>query len=337
MANIAIVNYCNLKCKYCFADDMIQEDLATMSVEDFCKVLEFLSRTPKNHVGIIGGEPTLHPQFGEILKETNRYCRELNTEATLFTNGIELEKWMPDIGERIHLLINCNSPEFQSSELFNKQRQTLDHLADLSWLDDCPDHPAKASCGCNIYIGCDDYSYIWDIVDRYRLRHLRTSVVSPAACYAEWRTNKEGYYNTLKPKYLKFCEDALKHHCTLGMDCGHIPTCYFTREEAEIAREACSPIMPDGGRDIMMSSFDKQEFCEPVVDITPDFKATACFGSYDPVDIRDFRDLIELERYLLIMKNYPKAQANCTGKCTTCKKHKLLQCNGGCLGFAEVK
>ena len=95
MANIAIVNYCNLKCKYCFADDMIHEDTQSISIDDYRKILSFLARTPKNHVGIIGGEPTLHPHFEEILKETNKYCREVNTDATLFTNGIELEKYLP--------------------------------------------------------------------------------------------------------------------------------------------------------------------------------------------------------------------------------------------------
>lgn len=316
MANIAIVNYCNLKCKYCFADDMICEESQSISLEDYRTILSFLARTPKNHVGIIGGEPTLHPRFKDILKETNKYCREVNTSATLFTNGIELDEYLPFIGERIGILINCNTPEYQPSDLFKKQRDTLDHLHELSWFD------KKANCGCNIYPKCEDYGYMWDIVDRYHLDHIRTSVVSPAATFAEWRKNKEGYYNLMKPIFLQFCKDAIKHNCKLNLDCGHIPMCYFDMDEADLVREACTNT--------------DQDFCEPVVDITPSFKATACFGSYDPVDIRDFNNLFELERYLLIKKSLPKAEANCTGKCTTCKKHKLLQCQGGCLGFGEV-
>lgn len=317
MANIAIVNYCNLKCKYCFADDMIQEKTVTISLEDYGRVLEFMSRTPNNHIGIIGGEPTLHPHFDGILKETNRYCRECNTDSTLFTNGIELERFLPYIGDRTGLLINCNAPEYQTTEIYQKQRKTLDHLYDLSWFD------RKASCGCNIHPGCKDYSYMWDIVDRYKLNHIRCSVVSPAACYEEWRKDKEGYYNMMKPVFLQFCKDAIKHNCRLGMDCGHIPMCYFNTEERETVESICDNLY--------------QDFCSPVIDITPDFKATACFGAYDPVDIRDFHDIFELERYLMLKKTYPKIQANCTGKCTTCRKHKLLQCQGGCLGFADAE
>lgn len=317
MANIAIINFCNLKCPYCFADDMIHEKSTSISLEDYRKILDFIARTPKNHVGIIGGEPTLHPQFEDILKETNYYCKEVNTGATLFTNGIELEKFMPLIGERIGLLININSPKYVPEKLYSKMINTLDHMDSLSWF------PQRANIGCNIHPGCDDYSFIWEIVDRYKIDHIRTSVVSPAACYEKYRKDKEGYYVMMKPKFLQFAEDAKKHHCRLNMDCGHIPMCYFNREEVELLESICDNLY--------------QDFCEPVVDITSNFKATACFGSYDPVDIRDFNNLPELERYLLITKSLPKAKKICTGRCTTCKKHELLQCQGGCLGFADAE
>lgn len=315
MANIAIVNYCNLRCPYCFAEDMIQEEMNTISLDDFRKILEFISRTPKNHIGIIGGEPTLHPQFEEIIKEVNKYCHELDTGATLFTNGIELKKFYPLLGDRIGILINCNSPQFQKQEQYDKLIDTLDYLSEMSAFD------RRVNCGCNIHLGLKDYSFIWEIVDRYHLTGLRTSVVSPAATYESWRKDKEGYYYALKPIFLQYCKDAIKHNCRVRIDCGHIPMCYFTSEEREIVLQICDEPCND--------------FCEPVVDIKPDFKATACFGSYDPIDIRDFDNLIELERYLLIKKSLPRAEKNCTGKCTTCKRHKLLQCQGGCLGFGE--
>lgn len=316
MANIAIVNYCNLKCPYCFADDMIHEKTKNLNIDNYRKILEFISRTNQNYVGIIGGEPTLHPNFREILKETNRYCKECDTGATLFTNGIELEKYIPDIGERIGLLINCNSPQFQSPELYAKHIKTLDRLDELSWFD------KKATCGCNIHPGLTDYSYFWTIVDKYHLPRVRVSVVSPAAQYACYRDDKEKYYTMMKPIFLDFCKEAIKRNCILGIDCGHIPMCYFTIEEREIVESICENY--------------NQDLCHPVVDITPDFKATACFGAYEPVDIRDFDCLPQLEDYLFLKHSYPRIQANCTGKCTTCKKHELLQCQGGCLGFANV-
>ena len=322
MANIAITNYCNLRCKYCFADDMIQEEKMSITMDDFRQILDFLSRTPKNHVGIIGGEPTLHPHFDEILKETNKYCRELNTGATLFTNGTNLEKYLPLIGERIGLLINTNAPQFTPEAEYQKTMDVLEHLADLSWFDD-GSGKNRATVGCNVYPTLTDYSYIWEIVDKYHLTHLRTSVVSPGGCFKELRADKEAYFNQMKPIFLTHCENAIKHNCILNMDCGHIPACYFNSDERELVDAA--------------TRAPGNDFCSPVVDITSDFRATSCFGAYDPVDIRDFKDLIELERFLMAKKVLPRAEKNCTGRCTTCKKHKLLQCQGGCLGFADIE
>ena len=46
MSNIAIVNYCNLKCSYCFAEDMIKEENAFMSLADYSKLLDFILKNP---------------------------------------------------------------------------------------------------------------------------------------------------------------------------------------------------------------------------------------------------------------------------------------------------
>ena len=35
MPNISIINKCNLKCKYCFAENMIQEPLDYMTLETY--------------------------------------------------------------------------------------------------------------------------------------------------------------------------------------------------------------------------------------------------------------------------------------------------------------
>lgn len=322
MPNIAIINYCNLQCPYCFADDMIKEKSVTITLDDYRKILEFISKSPDNHVGIIGGEPTLHPDFDNILKETNKYCKECHTTATLFTNGLELLNHLPYIGDRFGILLNCNSPKFMTETQWQKTLKIIDHLADLSWLDDeMREKPPKVNLGCNVHPGLEDYSYIWDIVKKYKLHHLRTSVVSPGGKYMCMRNDKEAYYTKMKPIFVEHCKNAIKHKCKLNMDCGHIPSCYFTVEELEIVREACDCHQGD--------------FCEPVIDITSDFKATACFGTWDPVDIRDFENVPELRRYLMAKKNLPRAYANCTGKCKTCKKHELLKCQGGCLGFAN--
>ena len=69
MPNIAFINYCNLSCPYCFANEFIEEKKQLISEEQLKKILNFLKLNKQNQakIGIIGGEPTLHPDFKKLL------------------------------------------------------------------------------------------------------------------------------------------------------------------------------------------------------------------------------------------------------------------------------
>lgn len=318
MANIAVTAFCNLRCPYCFADEMINEQTANITLERYHEILDWLSRTPENHVGIIGGEPTIHPQFDKILEETNRYCREVNTSATLFTNGIMLDKFVDKIGNAIGILINCNHPDGMTADQWRQFCNTMEHLHLLDWF-----HPGRerANIGCNLYAERTDYDYIWAIIDKYNIKRLRVSVTAPIT--DEHRHNKEKYFEDMKPIFMDFVDKATERQIILGKDCSQIPDCYFTRQEMDRILK----VMPD-----------KMEphFCEPVIDITPQFTATACFGCYSPVDCREFPTVIDLRRWLLHNRSFPRMRENATGRCKKCKQHELMMCEGGCLGFSPV-
>ena len=83
MPNIAILNYCNLKCPYCFADDMIHEKSKAITIDDLRKILEWVARTPENHVGLIGGEPTLHRDFFKIIELLLQYSDDYSKETII--------------------------------------------------------------------------------------------------------------------------------------------------------------------------------------------------------------------------------------------------------------
>lgn len=316
MANIAITTYCNLQCPYCFADDMICEQHENIDVNKFKDILKWISRTP-THLGIIGGEPTLHPHFSDIMREVNIFCKELNVDATLFTNGIYLDKYVSDIGNAVGALININAQENMTPTQWTMLNNTLEHLSILGWF--MPGRP-KANIGCNLYMGRDNYDFIWDIVDRFKLDSVRVSVTAPVD--DKYKKNKESYYTGMKPMFLKFVQEAEKRGVRVGSDCNQIPDCYFGKDELELIYHVCES--RHGG------------ICDPVVDITPNFTATSCFGCYDPVDCSQFETLHDLHRYLLHRRTYPRVQANCTGKCIGCKNHELLTCQGGCLAFAQM-
>ena len=287
-----------------------------MSLDDYSKLLDFIGKTPHDKIGILGGEPTLHPNFIDIIKISKE--KNIKNSFVLFTNGIELEKYLPLL-EDFSILINYNNPEYLTDIQKKKLNNTLDTMYSTGRLS----REKRGFIGCNIHMNCTNYDYLWDIVDKYQLKIIRCSVVSPGGIYINWKNNKDEYFNKMKPIYLDFCQDAIKHKCKLSMDCAHIPLCYFSEEELKIVNEA----------------LDEHKTCYPVcpsvIDFTADLKVSSCFGTYTPIDYSKFSNTKSLSYYLFSKYNKPLANLNNTGKCATCESHKNGSCQGGCLAFAN--
>ena len=318
MPNIAITNFCNLQCKYCFADDMIQEEPEYMSFEQFQKALAFCSSLGSTRIGIIGGEPTLHPQFGLFLDEVIDFCQHTDSKGLIFTNGINLEPYLDKVGEYIDVLVNCNSPLFQSKEQYEQTLHTLDLCSDLIQKD-------IVRCGCNIYLDCSDYSYFWkDIVDKYHPPVVRMSLVSPGKCYSSWNTQekKEDYYSLLKPYVIDFIKEADKRGVKICYDCNQIPICLLTPEEKQLVMKTADEL--------------PKLRCDGGMDINIHLEAFMCFSTYDnKVSINQFTNAEDLSYYLLMEHIRLLRDNNKGGMCKYCEKAKLHVCQGGCLSFAK--
>lgn len=319
MPNIAITNYCNLQCKYCFADDMIQEHKEFMNFETFQQILHFLSVETPTRVGIIGGEPTLHPQFDLFLDELEDFCSATDSRGLIFTNGIELEHYISKILDyKFELLVNCNSPQFLSKNNYEKMLSSLNACGDAIKTD-------VVRCGCNIYLECDDYSYFWnDIVDKFNPTIIRASLVSPGKCYNNWNNQekKEEYYSLLKPRMINFIKEADRRGVKICFDCNQIPICMLTQEEKDLVIKVASKL--------------PELQCEGGLDIDLDLQAFNCFSTYEHrVNIQQFSAPSEVQNYLMIEYLYDLMKKNKDGMCQNCEKGKMHICQGACLSFAK--
>lgn len=312
MTNIAINTYCNQNCPYCYIDQLKNCKIKTMSVDDYCSLLEWFVNTEESQIGITGGEPTLHPNFDLILKETDRYCRNLNAVAIIYTNGIRLKEYLPYVTDNFLIDINYIGDQEQLEVIdFLHQQEFFQH--------------EQAILKCPLYLGKKRYRDFWDIVEKYQLKLIETCITLPYADYNRYRYDKERYYNLMKPIFLNFCKDAINHNCVISVGCPEIPMCYFTKEEQEILEQACDLDTLGMG------------YCNPTIEILPDWTASLCICSYNKsVDIRPFYSMVELERYLTFKQTMPRIEGNCLGRCAECPEHELFQCQGGCLGFADV-
>ena len=316
MPNIILTEYCNLKCPYCFASKMIEEktdDTKNISLEQLDVILKWLlsSTTSIERIGLIGGEPTLHPQFKEILGKINSFNEFTNTSSIIFTNGINLGEFLPVIGPNMSILINVNK---LTGIFLNKLNTILNEINYLNWF-----KIDKVILGCNLYQSENTYSYFWNIVDKYPdISRIRMSITAPNS--KELKSNKELYYTKMKPILLEFLEETKKRKIKIEYDCNQIPLCLLNDEEQNLINQ--------------LGKFDN--FCDPVIDITPDFKATCCFGVYDtPIQCNNFNNIEELFRYF---KNQMVIRTinNNTSMCKDCKKLQLAQCQGGCLSFSSI-
>lgn len=126
MANIMINEVCNLSCPYCFANKYVNGDCSTeISYTNFIKAVDFINKSNGNRIGIIGGEPTLHSRFLDLLDYAiaNRLPEQ---DILLFTNGLEIEPFIDYFSKNnIGLLINVNSPEDIRETSYNKVYENI--------------------------------------------------------------------------------------------------------------------------------------------------------------------------------------------------------------------
>ena len=280
MPNIAITTYCNLHCPYCFAQQMIKEqNIKNISIETFDNILLWLEpylQSIHSRIGILGGEPTLHPQFETIMEHTSTICQKYNTSSIIFTNGIELsEKIIKMIPDDTHILINYNHPSIYTKEQYNKLQNNLELLSNINWI-----NPKKVNLGITLCEQIKDYSFIKEAIKKYNLKKLRLAVNRANGLW-----NNFDYYNNIKTQFLDliqfFIDMNLMGH--IDIEC-RIPISFFSNEEQELIFQ----VIP---KEQYLSS------CYPSFEIFPNFTMTSCFTLYKHINCKDytnFKNFVDL-------------------------------------------
>lgn len=321
MISLVVNSKCNQKCEYCFAYDTLHDNDKFMSLETCEEILKFQSKAKyfalKDCVGIIGGEPTLHPQFEEILKLFDEYSKRYFFNTILFTNGTHLlDHKIPD---RMNLvgLINVNHPDMVGINNFNNTCKAIEKYA-------CGFN--AFSIGVNIYPLLKNYDFIFDICKRYNIDAIRTAVTCPDGKLKSMQNNKNKYFQSCIDIFIDFCKKAIDENIKINMDCCAIPLCYFDKTQKEIIKKACG-FYPNLHENITL--------CIPHIDIHPDLTATHCFMRPEIISIKDFKIPDDLYDYINNNWIIPLHNNMKYGKCNNCNMFNDNKCQGGCLRFAK--
>ncbi len=321
MANIMLNEVCNLRCPYCFADEFVNKNPKGISMDDFKTALDFsLSSGPGERIGLIGGEPTLHSNFREILIMLINDSRVNN--VTVFTNGIRITDFIDEISHpKIHLLINCNSPENMGLSNYKRMVENIDYMISKRYLKD------KITLGINMYKPNFDYDYIIDLLEKYKLYSVRTSISVPnEPAYVSEPLN---YFSLMKPRVLEFFDKLGSKGIVPFFDCNAMPTCIWTEEERSDALNKY-PLS-----DKRTNIFDSAVSCTPIIDILPDLTIIRCFGLSEQTKrhISDFKNIEDARNYYCQTIDAFSCNTSHSENCVSCYERKVGKCNGGCLCF----
>jgi len=314
VANIALLNRCNLRCPYCFADGYIEDERTDITRDTFCKLLDFCA--PDGEVGIIGGEPLLHKGFDELLTLAKRDFRF--NKITVFTNGIHLDKHIAVLNDPcVTVLVNVNSRRDIGEGNFERVDQGIGLLLKTR---------ASVSLGINVYEKDQDFSDFLYLVEKYGFKKIRVSVVIPK----EKPKSGIDYFMEMKPTLFKLYRELLHLGVSPCYDCNAIPECVYTAEERAVLESL--PFANDFEREIFLG---KRSVCSPVIDLYPDMTATRCFGCYDMarVKITEFENIFDLKNFFFKKIDAKLVHPYAWEKCKDCYKYKTFGCFGGCLCY----
>jgi len=121
--NILITNFCNQNCPFCFASSEMSNKTIKkeMTLQDFNITLKKMKKNPKiKVVKLLGGEPTLHSKFKEIVNLSLKSF----SHVQIFTNGIfsdNIAKFLIDKTPKTAFTFNIMTPGF----LLNQKIRTL--------------------------------------------------------------------------------------------------------------------------------------------------------------------------------------------------------------------
>ncbi len=317
MANIALLNRCNLKCPYCFADSYTGMEREDIDTETFCALLDFCACEGK--VGLIGGEPFLHKDintFLQILSEDWRISL-----VTVFTNGIFIDKSFDLLkNPKFKLLVNLNSSKDIGGKNFSRIFENLKTALSFMPKD-------RVDLGINVYEQNQNFDDFLSVVSKLGVKRIRVSVVIP-------HDKSEGgisYFKRMKPTLLGLYKKLKDLGVCPCYDCNAIPECVYTPDELSFL--STLPFENAFERDIFLG---KRSVCSPVIDLYPDKTATRCFGIDNlRVPIKDFKNIGDLGNFFFKEIDCRLVNKVSCEECKNCYKFKTFSCFGGCLCYKK--
>jgi len=312
MANVLLTTYCNRSCSYCFAKGKVDlgkdqgDSTKNMSLEALEKVIKFYNKSQLRRFTVLGGEPTLHPEFNRII---DRLTSEKDLKSVLiFSNGLMpdqvLDAFAQNLDPKIVFALNLNSPEDHTASELSRVCKTMQQLG------------PRVGLGINVYKAGQKYDYLLDAVEQYNLSpHIRVGITQPILGSNNGFA-AESDFPEIAEDLLQFAEKAYKKNITFSFDCG-FRFCMFTLEQH---------------KELLRFGINFKSNCTPIIDIGPDLSVWRCFPLSSDIsgklpEFQTRNQLIDFynNKYKTYMPMGNKPE------CPQCRYRLSSLCSGGCL------
>jgi len=310
--NIMFTTYCNQRCCYCFGQDAMGEERKkdsdrNISKENLQFVIDFLKRSGANEISIIGGEPTLHPEFKERYGQIER----AGLLIMIFSNCVMEEDtaiYLSKRGSLDDILLNIREPWEYSTQDWNKIRTTLRYVK-------------KVTLSFRIYRLGFNIRFLFDLIDEFGLK--REINFAPALPSLNTKTaylplNK---YKEMGKEMVKWSKESKERKISWYSDAGFI-LCGFSKQDLRELRENVD--------------FVPNVNCRAAVEVRPNLMTQRCFGMWSkkdekPVSLKQFSTLQEVHRYFDFCSLVIKQRYGALKECEECAYFHDRTCGGGCM------
>jgi radical SAM protein with 4Fe4S-binding SPASM domain len=285
-----------------------------LSWENLIYVADLLETSGQTNISLLGGEPTLHPNFVDFVL----YLINRNFHVNVFTSGImsqnklkDLEKAVQDIKPAgLSFVCNVNDPLKSPSDEVEKVKIFLESFPDYT------------SLGFNIYELNFDMKFLINYINQYGLRKtIRLGLAHPIPGVQNQCIEKNKFPEVVT-RLFEFIPLFEKFNLQIGFDCGfHL--CKFTNEQLGVLFKMYPEGMKFG--------------CGPAIDIGPDMTVWSCFplSSFQKKSIYDFDSFDEMVKFYEEFHSKVRVEvAGVYNECDGCRYRENHLCDGGCLAHS---
>ena len=304
MANLVLTTSCNRRCAWCFAG--LESPGREMSIGDARALMDFVSASGSSEVSLLGGEPTLAPEFSEILQ----MALARGFDVLIFSNGVmpasALDAILRAPAQRCRIMLNLNIGEQIPSE----QEHAAASLGE------------RAFVGVNIHRPGLPLAEAAEFVKTFGLRRvIRLGLAQPRLDRRNsWLYPRD--YQRIGGEIEEFLERFGPEGFSVDLDCGFVP-CMFTAHGMEL---------------LQMSAGEIGNRCGAIPDLMPDMTSVHCFplAELDQLPVEGTATFPQL-RKLHEQRAAPYRQVGVFRECASCAFRRAGDCSGGCIAAAMLR